>query len=540
MGNTLSYNQEPVVVSFGERGKIRGIQFDNKSRRFAGVPYALPPTGNRRWRKPCVLPPSHTYSDGDGSPYDATRFKSVCPQKAFHIGDAEGGAAKYSEDCLFVNIWTPVPKSETDKGLWPVMLWLHGGWFQMGDPSQEPGMDPTEMISTGGLNSIVVSIGYRLNVFGFLAGVDLLTDSEGESAGNFGLWDQRAAIEWVTNNIHYFGGDPNNVTLAGRSAGAYSVEAQLLYEFQQPPSTSSTFRRVFMDSNAIPAQPKSLDDAQNQLDELCGHFGINSQLTAVEKVNALRLLSPQDLTQAIPRLRHHTFRPVTDELFIKPSMIEYLESKEFANQFKKRGFRLLIGEVRNEETLYSSYNPPLEPNLEALKLQVSNYYAPDVTDRVIQRYPLPQTGQLEDWQKLFGRIIADGQVCAPSRALAKSLTENGVSIEDIWRYHIAYRLSFIDEKVAPMSYGVAHATDKPFWNFSICHGPTDRERRLMEDWIRILVAFVRDDRAYNFGTQRVEEVKVMNPDTSITVQVDERWDDLIETGKIFSNGLTKS
>lgn len=92
-------------------------------------------------------------------------------------------------------------------------------------------MDLTELISTGGLDTLVVAVGYRLNVFGFLGGNALLEESGGVSAGSFGLWDQRLAIEWVQANIGMFGDDKDNITLAGRSAGAYSVEAQMLYDF---------------------------------------------------------------------------------------------------------------------------------------------------------------------------------------------------------------------------------------------------------------------------------------------------------------------
>lgn len=401
MGNTISYDQKPYDLDLGNKGTIRGIQLDKKSRRYAGIPYALPPTGDNRWRKPRQLPADYTYGDGAGGPFDATKFKAVCPQKAFHVGKAEGGSGKYSEDCLFVNIWTPVGDAREKK--WPVMLWLHGGWFQMGDPSQEPGMDPTELISTGGLNAIVVAVGYRLNIFGFLAGEDLLEESGGELAGNFGLWDQRMAAEWVREHISLFGGDANNITLAGRSAGAYSVEAQMLFDFRKPGPKTSLYRRVFMDSNAIPAQPKSLQDTQVQFDEVCKQFDIDESLPAEKKLESLRKLSVSDLIAVIPKLKQHTFRPVTDNLFIHSGMIEYLQSNSFADEFKSRHYRLLIGEVTNEETLYSTYNSPTDPNIDSLKLQVMNYYAPDVTDRVIDCYPLPTSPDLEAWKQLFGK-----------------------------------------------------------------------------------------------------------------------------------------
>ncbi|KAL4738452.1 Alpha/Beta hydrolase protein [Aspergillus similis] len=425
MGNTISYTTTPIDLCLG------------KARRYAGIPYAFPPTGEHRWRKPRPLPPSYKYTGSSpDSAFDATEFKPVCPQKVYHVGgSAEGGDGAYSEDCLFVNIWTPVPDPQISKNeqKWPVMLWLHGGWFQMGDPSQEAGMDPTELISTGKLNAIVVAIGYRLNVFGFLGGPDILTESEGgehgQSGGNFGLWDQRLAAEWVYENIELFGGDRENITLAGRSAGAYSVEAQMLYEFRRDASRDSPrlYRRFFMDSNAIPAQPKSLSDTKEQFDELCAYFSIDLQASSAEKLARLRQKTAQELVAAIPNLKNHTFRPVTDDRFIHQGMAEYLASREFTSAFKASKARLLIGEVLNEETLYSTYNGPSEPTIEALRTQVR----------------------------------------APSRALVSNLVANGVDLADIWRYHIAYRLSFIDERVAPISFGVAHAMDKPFWKYVV-------------------------------------------------------------------------
>lgn len=301
-------------------------------------------------------------------------------------------------------------------------------------------------------------------MFGFLSGTALFEESGHESAGNFGLWDQRLAIEWTKENIGHFGGDVDNITLAGRSAGAYSVEAQLLYDFRKPQADKSAmFHRVFMCSNAIPAQPKHLKDVDVQFEELCSYFNIDSSLGGNAKLDKLREVSDKDLVKALPHLKNHTFRPVTDDVFLHSGMYDYLQSKPFADEFLRRDFKLLIGEVANEETLYANYNSPKEPTLEALRLQVSNYYAPELTDRILKEYKLPYTDDLEEWKSCFGRIISDGQVRAPSRVLVKGLVSNGVPLERIWRYKIAYRLSFITEDIAPISYGVSHATDKPIW-----------------------------------------------------------------------------
>jgi carboxylesterase type B len=204
MGNTISYSVTGHELPLGStKGAIKGLQYDSKSRRYTGIPYALPPTGSRRWQKPHPLSSSHSYSKLDGSPFDAIKFGPICAQnlKYTSAGKHEDPDNVYSEDCLRTNIWTSVPKDgEEVKGKkWPVMLWLHGGWFQMGDPSHEPGMDPTELISTGGLNAIVVAIEYRLNMFGFLACEELKEESGGEAVGNYGLWDQMLAMEVRTN-----------------------------------------------------------------------------------------------------------------------------------------------------------------------------------------------------------------------------------------------------------------------------------------------------------------------------------------------------
>lgn len=464
MGNTLGgYKIVDHELSIPSKGTIKGVQYDNKARRYAGIPYALPPTGDHRWRKPRPLPSSYTYMQPDASPLDASEFRAVCPQATFHSGAEKGlGPEQYSEDCLILNIWTPVSSHQQEnQRKWPVMLWLHGGWFQMGDPCQELGMDPTEMISTGKLNAIVVGIGYRLNIFGFLAGEAFLQESNGECAGNMGLWDQRLAMEWVKEHISAFGGDPENITLAGRSAGAYAVHAQTLYDFRTE-NSQRLYSRIFMCSNAIPAQPKTVAETEPQFDEVCNYFKLPVTLTGPEKLAQLRKISSDELVGAINNLQHHTFRPVTDGIFIHAGMMDFQRSSEFAEEFKRRNLKLLIGEVLNEETLYSTYNAP-EPNRKSLGLQVSNYYAPATTERILEYYALPKSSDPDEWRTTYGNIIADGQVRAPSRSVANSLFKHGVAIDDIWRYQIAYRLSFINEKVAPLSFGVAHAMDKPLW-----------------------------------------------------------------------------
>ncbi|RSL44347.1 hypothetical protein CEP54_014709 [Fusarium duplospermum] len=159
-------------------------------------------------------------------------------------------------------------------------------------------MDPTELISTGKLNAVFVAVGYRLNVFGFLAGRALLEESGGQAVGNYGLWDQRLAMDWVYGNIAAFGGDPGNIVLAGRSAGAYSVLAQALYDFRGNESCNR-FRRLVMYSNAIPTQPKTPEDCEHQFNELCEYFGVPIEADGTERLRKLRDISSEDLCAAL-------------------------------------------------------------------------------------------------------------------------------------------------------------------------------------------------------------------------------------------------
>lgn len=470
MGNTSSaYETTQCRVTLPHQaGTFQGQQYDTKSRRYANIPYACPPTGDLRWRKPRPLPKDYSYSASDGAPFDATNFGKVCPQPNYSetIENKNSGDG-VSEDCLRLNIWTPCKEESSDGGAdpkWPVMVWFHGGWFQIGDPCHEASMDPVELI--GEIKAVFVAVGFRLNVFGFLAGSALQEESSTGGAGNYGLWDQRLAMDWIYDNIAAFGGDPQNIVLTGRSAGAYSVQAQTLYDFRGKLESSerNRFRRLVMYSNAIPAQPKKVTDCQEQFDELCNHFKIPCGADGAEKLRRLREIPAGTLIEAIMQLRNHTFRPVTDGEFIHDGMFEYYRSGAFAAEFKRRGMRLYIGEVLNEDSLYAVTNGP-EANLDSLKAQVSNYYAPEVTSRVLEAYKMPSTDNKRDWEAVFGHIVADGQVRVPSRFLVNSLLAHGVSIQDVWRYRISYRMSFITEKVAPASFGVTHAMDRPIFRY---------------------------------------------------------------------------
>jgi para-nitrobenzyl esterase len=192
-----------------EQGKVHGKTInDGKVRAFMGLPYAAPPVGDLRWKAP---QPAAKWKNER----DATKYGAHCAQgRVFEdmiFQDGEG-----SEDCLFLNVYTPADAK--DKSKLPVMFWIHGGGYS-GGGSSEPRHNGDFLPLKG---VVLVTINYRLGVFGFLATADLAKEANG-SAGNYGLLDMVAALKWVKANIKDFGGDPNNVTIFGESAGSFAV-----------------------------------------------------------------------------------------------------------------------------------------------------------------------------------------------------------------------------------------------------------------------------------------------------------------------------
>jgi para-nitrobenzyl esterase len=210
-----------------DSGLISGVSGANPEVRvFKGIPFAAPPVGNLRWHAPQALARWEGVRKAD-------EFGAICMQAAAGRGSAP---PKMSEDCLYLNVWTAA-KSAGDKR--PVLVWLHPGGFTSGSGSQ-PGFDG-ENIAKKGL--VVVTINYRLGVFGFFAHPELTQESDRHASGNYGLMDQIAALQWVQKNIGAFGGDPKRVTIDGDSAGAMSVGDLVV-----SPQAKGLFQRAIAES----------------------------------------------------------------------------------------------------------------------------------------------------------------------------------------------------------------------------------------------------------------------------------------------------
>ena len=262
-----------VVVEI-ESGQIAGAVLENNVREFLGVPYAAPPVGDLRWKPPAA-------ATAWSGLREAKTHAPACMQMQYEN-------IKKSEDCLYINVWT---KAAAEENL-PVMVWIHGGGWYFGS-SRTSIYDGSAFAENG---VVLVSLNYRLGSFGWLAHPILSQESPNKVSGNYGILDAIAALEWVQRNIHVFGGDANNVTVFGESAGAASVFALLATQ-----KAEGLFDKVIMQSTWINegnvANLKS-SNGFSESAELTGIKAIQSRLGEVDSKNLLtemRNLSVEDV-----------------------------------------------------------------------------------------------------------------------------------------------------------------------------------------------------------------------------------------------------
>jgi para-nitrobenzyl esterase len=259
-----------------DKGIVRGT-VEEQTRSFLGIPYAAPPTGEGRWASP---QPAAKWTETR----DATKLGNACEQ---NVNTSFGQqSVPTSEDCLSLNVWTPT----TDTAKRPVMVWFHGGGYvggQGGDFDGRPFARDHD--------AIVVTVNYRLGVFGFLAAKALSATADSETSGNYGIQDQRAALEWVKENIAAFGGDPKRVTIAGESAGGGSVCVQTV-----SPESRGLFSAAIMESGTCAARlapTPTLAAAEAQGDTLATSLGCPGN--DADAATCLRAKSPAEVLAAV-------------------------------------------------------------------------------------------------------------------------------------------------------------------------------------------------------------------------------------------------
>jgi para-nitrobenzyl esterase len=299
-------------------GKVMG-KAEGAVREFLGIPYAQPPVGALRWKPPM---PAAKWK----GVRPATEFGSHCMQLAVYK-DMVFRDPGISEDCLTLNVWTPANDA---KAKLPVMVWIYGGGFA-GGGSSEPRQDGANLAKNG---VIVVSMNYRLGVFGFFAHPDLTAESPNKASGNYGLMDQTAALKWVHDNIAAFGGDPAKVTLFGESAGSFSVSSQMA-----SPLAKGLFIRAIGESggafsiSGLTYKPLAEVEAQDA--------DFAKTILSATTVAQLRAMPAQQLLEAKPP-QGVRFGPDVDGYFLPESVPAIFAAK------KQNDVALLAGWNRDE------------------------------------------------------------------------------------------------------------------------------------------------------------------------------------------------
>ena len=329
-----------------DKGKVTGtLTTDSQVRIFKGIPYAAPPVGNLRWAPP---QPAAKWHDT----LAAAAFGHHCfltnpfPDMSF----PDAGA---SEDCLNLNIWTP---AKAEPGTLPVMVWIHGGGYTAGSAS-EPRHDGQFLAHR---NVVIVTLNYRLGIFGFFTHPDLAAESPHHAAGNYGLLDQAAALAWVHRNIAAFGGDPNNVTIFGESAGSFSVSSLMA----SPLSKGLISKAIGESGGAFHSSglPYPTLAKTEQEDADFAKTALNAPTLA-----DLRKLSADDILKAAsahttPPVPH--FGPVVDGYFLPQSVPEIYAAGQQAHIPVLAGWN--ADEVRSMITMN-----PVKPTVETFSAQAT-------------------------------------------------------------------------------------------------------------------------------------------------------------------------
>jgi para-nitrobenzyl esterase len=380
-----------------DKGAVRGTTRAGMLS-FLGIPYAAAPVGNLRWRPPR---PHAAWA----RVRDATAFRNSCPQVASLLG-----LASTNEDCLFLNVFTPlVPPG--GKGA-PVMVWIHGGGLVAGASNDYL---PIGLVAR---NVVVVTINYRLGVLGFLADPALTAESPGHASGNYGLLDQQSALRWVRRNIGRFGGDPHTVTLFGQSAGGVSVHAQLA-----SPTAHGLFQRAIAESGGYAGSQPSLPAAEAAGAAFAARVGCSATDAAcLRKVPVATLLANQPFFDATP---------VVDGKVLRRTMTSAFTSGRFNR------VPVIEGSNRDEDRFFlATSSPGGWPVLSAADyraaigatLELAPATAATVAARYpLRRYPAPDLA--------LAAAVTDAAYACRAHAAAQALS----------RYVATYQYEFDDE-----------------------------------------------------------------------------------------------
>nr|AAP49301.1 acetylcholinesterase [Rhipicephalus sanguineus] len=475
-------DQGDTVVIDTTNGRVRGFiaqsPLGKTVRVFYGIPYAKPPTGQRRFDRAESVEP---WTDV----FDAT----VKPNSCFQVLDTQYGNfsgsvmwnanTEMSEDCLKLNVWTPGTSSSSGGRPLAVLVWIYGGGFYSGTSTLDV-YDARTLVSEE--NVVVVSMNYRITSLGFLS------FSNETLRGNAGLYDQYLALKWVRDNVAAFGGDPDRVTLFGESAGAVSVGLHIL-----SPLSESLFHRVILQSGS-PTAPWGFQDrdrARKSARRLATALRAPEGLDQ-ETLDSLRCERPEDIVNNETNsggVVDFPFVPVVDGVFLRDTPQALMDKSSFA-----RNISVMLGSNLNEGSWFLQYFFGLPATEETPEVTKENFTAAlEALDPSLEHVPIADIMKMytegtipstaTEILKALDSIVGDYHFTCPAVQWAGAFARARIPV---YQYVFARRSS---RNPWPQWTGVMHGEEVPFvfgepLNDTHCYSEEDKvlSRRIMRYW----------------------------------------------------------
>ena len=467
-----------------KNGILRGEETDGTAI-FLGIPYAKAPIGELRWKAP--LPAE----DWEGI-REATEFGHASAQPIFEQSYADkhlSNAEPMSEDCLYLNVWAPKKAAEENKGL-PVLFVIHGGGFKYfsGSTSALNGFELAKQ------DVVVVTINYRLGIMGFFAHPELSRESENGVSGNYAILDQIAALKWVNENISAFGGDPDQVTICGESAGAFSVSvlcasplAKGLFEKATAQSGS------YMDKKTVMYTLMDLQEAES-------HF---SALVGGKSLSELRNMSTQEMIDLLENAEMKSVSPICDD-YVFPSDI-----KQAIKDGRINDVPLLIGSNRDEGTLFA----PQSGNPDELAAIAAHMLGAEKVQEFLKIYP---NDDKETTIRSMIQFFGDSSFTHNMYSWAKELANHGKN--NVYLYYYCL--------VPPStSFGAHHSSELVYFFHNLCRSNnawTQRDFEMENMYSSYIMNFIKTGNPNGEGlplwtpfAENKEEILIMDDKTQM-------------------------
>lgn len=401
---------------------------------YKGIPYAAPPVGNLRWRAP--EPPKKR-----DAALNADEFGPECSQIEMAPAYLRiGKKPNRKEDCLYLNIWRP-----KKSGTYPVMFWIHGGSLTSGT-----GSDPMywgDRIAAK-KDVVLVSINYRLGALGFLAHRNLSAEDSHRSSGNYGLLDQVQALKWVKQNIANFGGDPNNVTIFGESAGGWSVCMHLA-----SPLSAGLFQRAILESGGCDTT-RTMEQGFSNGDTIAANMGCSGQ----DVVSCMRAKTADQVVASMKTRREatgefltlkfwdHVWAPHEDGWFLKETPIKTIRN----GNYNKVSF--MVGSNRDEARLFAAEN-----KISYRRTKESKVVAAILKSLGKELFPMfEKLYPFDNYDRAIDAFVdAKGDIMLGCKCF--DAADGTAAYQPTYYYRFDY-----DENRAPHILGAAHAVEIPF------------------------------------------------------------------------------